>query len=881
MSKIMAKTLVRVLLVEDDAIDRLACRRALAQHPDYDFHLIEAETGRQGMQLLHEQHPDLVLLDYRLPDQDGLEFLAELKHEEGTPGALVVMLTGFDDVGVAVAAMKRGARDYLVKDNGREYLGLLPAVVERALREQRLDMEKRAAEARYRALVEQIPAIAYTAAPDMPGHMLYISPQIGTLGYTVEEWLADGLLKHVHPEDSVRLIDALTASCGERKPLRCEYRLFARNGETRWFLDEATIVEDAPGAPMFLQGVLVDITEDKRREEELDYHRRRLEELVGKRTAQLEKQADLLRAANVNLMKEIDERRDTERALRVSEQRFRLLLESAGEGIYGLDAEGRCTFVNDAALQMLGFAREDLLGQPMHERILRGRADGMSQVLDEHRTCAAFRTGTPQRGLVETLWRQDGSTFTAEYSSYPLRENDNIAGAVVVFRDVTEASAAAEQLAHQASHDALTGLLNRQEFERRLDRVLGDVKRDGGEHALCYLDLDQFKVVNDSCGHAAGDELLRQVSALLQEKMRSRDALARLGGDEFGILLEHCPLQQALRIAHDLCEAVRSFRFLWKEKVFAIGVSIGVAELTSGADTFATALRAADAACYAAKEKGRNRVHVYQTGSADHSAHMHWVSRLTQALDEDRFELWYQSIAPVGGHVAERPHYEILLRLVDEQGRRIEPDAFIPTAERYNLMPAIDRWVLRHVLAGIAAHHWQTPAERWPIYAINISGASLNARDLADFIGQLLAEHGVPGHALCIEISETAASESLVQTIHFVQEIKKLGCLFSVDDFGSGMHWFTHLKPLAVDFLKIDGSFIRSITHDRVVHAIAESISRLAHVMAIQTVAECAEDEDVLQRLLELGVDCAQGYAIMRPQPLTQLPEPSAVAFAR
>lgn len=640
MNKPITKTTVRVLLVEDDAVDRLACRRALAQHPDYDFYISEAETGRQGLQLLHEQTPDLVLLDYRLPDQDGLDFLAELKHEGGKPVVPVLMITGAEHVGVAVEAMKRGARDYLVKDSAREYLNLLPAVVERALREQRMHAEKHAAEAKYRVLVEQIPAIAYIAALDIPGHVLYISPRIRALGYSPEEWLAEGLLEHVHVEDRARLVDALVRSCSERKPLRCEYRLLMRNGETHWFLDEATVVHDTPGAQLFLQGILVDITEDKHREEELEYHRRRLEELVAKRTAQLEKQTDILRSANTNLTREIDDRRRVERELRTSEARFRLLLESAGDGIYGVDAEGHCTFVNDTAVQLLGIDREELLGQAIHECIHHSRADGSPLRAAECRICAAFRTGIPQRGLVETLWRKDGSAFVAEYSSYPLRESERVVGAVVVFRDVTEAYNAVMQLTHQANHDALTDLVNRQEFERRLERVLGDVKVNDGEHVLCYLDLDQFKVVNDRSGHAAGDELLRQVSALLQEKMRTRDTFARLGGDEFGILLEHCPVDQALRVAHNLLACVREFHFVWENHTFVIGVSIGVVKLTATTATLEAALRAADAACYAAKRSGRDRVHLYLAGEVEPDVRdgpIHPVSH--RVLGKGHFEL--------------------------------------------------------------------------------------------------------------------------------------------------------------------------------------------------------------------------------------------------
>lgn len=640
MSKAVTKTAVRILLVEDDTVDRLACRRALTEHSDYHFCIIEAETGRQGIQLLHEQQPDLVLLDYHLPDQDGLEFLAELKHEGGKSVVPVLMLTGADHIGVAVEAMKRGARDYLVKDSAREYLNLLPAVVERALREQALRAEKRAAEAKYRVLVEQIPAIAYIAALDVPGHVLYISPRIRTLGYSAEQWLAEGLLAHVHAEDRAPLVEALVKSCSDRKPLRCEYRLFTRNGETRWFLDEATVVCDAPGAPLFLQGILVDITEDKLREEELEYHRRRLEELVAKRTAQLETQADFLRSANTNLTQEIGERRRAETALRTSEARFRLLLESAGDGIYGVDADGHCIFVNNMAAEMLGLDREELLGQEIHKRIHHNGADRSPLTAAECRICAAFRTGIPQRGLVKAMWRKDGSAFFAEYSSYPLRESESeserVLGAVVVFRDVTEARNAVTRLAHQASHDALTGLINRQEFERRLERVLGDVNCNDGEHALCYLDLDQFKAVNDGCGHAAGDELLRQVSTLLQGKMRTRDTLARLGGDEFGILLEHCPVGEALRVANGLLESVREFRFLWEDNTFVIGASIGVVKLTTATETLAAALRAADAACYAAKRSGRNRVYLYQAGDVEPNAQgrsLQQGQQLTRMLD--------------------------------------------------------------------------------------------------------------------------------------------------------------------------------------------------------------------------------------------------------
>jgi diguanylate cyclase (GGDEF)-like protein/PAS domain S-box-containing protein len=870
----MTQTPIRVLLVEDDQIDRMACRRALANHPDYAFDLVEAETGLEGIRQAREMHPDLVLLDYHLPDLSGLEFLAKLQEESGEMPVPVMMLTGADNVDVAVEAMRRGARDYLVKDRERNYLELLPAVIERVLREQHLRGEKRAAEVKFRTLVEQIPAITYMAALDVPGRLLYISPQVQDLGFSPEQWLVapDGLLEAVHPDDLVAVRAAYADCYANGEPLHCEYRLVTRTGETRWLLDEARIVRDANDAPLFLQGVLIDITEDKQREEELHHHRQHLEEMVAERTAQLERQADLLKATNTKLLKEIDERRLVEQALRASEGRFRLLLESAGEGIYGLDTEGRCIFINDAALDMLGYAHDELIGQPTHPRIHHSHDDGTAYDEADCLIYDAFRSGVARRGMIEPLWRKDGSMMIAEYSSYPLREDDEIRGAVLVFRDVTESQALANQLAWQASHDALTGLVNRQEFERRLAHVLDAARREGSSHALCYLDLDQFKVVNDTCGHAAGDELLRQVSALLQDRMRQRDTLARLGGDEFGILLEHCPADQALSLALELRDMVRDFRFNRQGRSFTIGVSIGIAPLTASTDGVAAAMCAADAACYIAKEQGRNRAHLYRAEDADlieHRSNMLWVSRLTEALDEDRFSLYYQTIVPLRTGTPARPYYEVLLRLREADGRLVEPMAFLPTAERYNLIPAIDRWVLREVVRGIAAA--QPTAGPPPLFAVNLSERSLVDGHLPDSLHELLIRHGVPGDRLCLEIPEAAVSANMSQMNQKIAEFKQLGCRISLARFGGGMSSFTDLKALPVDFIKIDGRLIRSLADDPLNRAVAEAINRIAHVMAIQTVAECTETDVVVTILKEMGIDHAQGYVLAKPVPIEGL----------
>jgi diguanylate cyclase (GGDEF)-like protein/PAS domain S-box-containing protein len=877
----MSKQRLRLLIVEDDSVDRLACRRALAQHPLFEFEFLEAETGREGLQLAATHHPDCVLLDHHLPDFTGLEFLAELAGKAGATPVPVIMLTGADNVGIAVEAMRRGARDYLVKDVERLYLELLPTIIERVLGEREMREQKVLAEAKYRTLVEQIPAITYIADLATPGKLLYISPQMAILGFAPEACLAEiGFVRNrIHPEDRPQAVEQFDAMRSSGQPQRCEYRLQGCGGAYRWFLDEAAVVKDEHGQALFLQGILVDITEDKHLLEELEQHRRRLEDLVAQRTALLDKRTVLLEEANTKLVNELGERKRVELALRDSEARFRLLLESAGEGIYGIDAKGCCTFINDAALTMLGYDREQVLGLPVHDLLHSCGPKGAPLLAEECPLCAALQGGEASRGVVELVLRKDREAFPAEFSTQPIRERDQIVGAVVVFHDVTEAQAMNQQLFYQATHDGLTSLVNRNEFEWRLARVLESARADRSEHALCYLDLDQFKVVNDSCGHAAGDELLRQISGVLQKKLRDRDTLARLGGDEFGVLLEHCPMDQARRIAADLLEAVRDFHFHWLDKSFTVGVSIGVAPLTEATESAADALSAADAACYLAKEKGRNRVHVYEpteVESLERHAQMQWVERINQALNEDRFHLCYQPITPLAANPTGRMHYEILLRMRDEDGQLILPGAFLPTAERYHMLAAIDRWVVRHVIASCAARHGPAYGEAPPLYAINLSAAALEDADLVEAIRLWLEEYRVPAHMLCFEITETIALANLHRATNMIRELKNLGCLFALNHFGAGLSSFEQIKELPVDFLKIDGGFIKRIAEDCMHRAIVGAINRVAHVMAIQTVAECAESQSILDILKELGVDHAQGYAIQHPQPLEMLDTPSA-----
>ena len=871
----MTKPQIRVLVVEDDTVDRMACRRALARDADFEFIIAEAETGGEGLRLAHEQKLDCVLLDFHLPDMDGLEFLAALRNDLGEIPVPVMMLTGADTASVAVEAMKRGAQDYLVKDVNRQYLELLPAVIQRVLREQRMLLEKQHAEnklihaeAKYRSLVEQIPAITYTAALDVPGKLLYVSPQLEAVGYSPEEWTAkDGALRsHVHPDDQLRAVEAFDHVRATGKPLRCEYRLLASNGATLWFRDEAIVVRDEAGNPLFLQGILVDISESKRVEQELREHRCRLEEIVAKRTVALTK-------ANDHLRRDVIELRRVEEALFQEKERAQVTLESIGDAVITTDAAGRVEYLNPVAAQFTGWSAAEAQGQPLQQVF--NVINETSREPAESPVTRCLREGHAI-GLANhsILVRRDGSELAVADTASPIHDRQGkTTGAVMVFHDVTQARKLAQQLSYQATHDALTGLTNRRDFEQRLERALANARADGAEHVLCYLDLDRFKAINDTCGHAAGDQLLRQLSAMLQEQMRSRDTLARLGGDEFGLLLEHCPLEQAWRIAEELLQAVQQFKFVWEGKVHSIGVSIGVVPITAASESLSAVLRAADAACYTAKGKGRNRVYVYQADDAElaqRSSEMQWVARITQALEEDRFELFCQPIAALVPHAGERAHYEILVRMLEPGSQVIAPEAFLPAAERYNLMPAIDRWVVRRVISWLAALPPESE-QRAAIYSINLSGASLADNAMLDFIREQLILNQVPGQMLGFEIAETTAIANLTQTTHFFREIKKLGCRTTLDNFGSAMFSIACLNVLQMDYLKIDGNFVKDIAHDRIAQALVDAINQVAHEMSAKTVAGWTESPAILGALKEIGLDHAQGYAISKPQPLAEL----------
>ncbi len=604
--------------------------------------------------------------------------------------------------------------------------------------------------------------------------------------------------------------------------------------------------------------------------------RLRDEALLRASHQQLEKRiADSTRElaeSNIRLLREITERREAEEELRRAYDRNELLLESAGEGIYGVDTTGRCTFANRAATKMLGFAREELLGTEVRPLLHVDRVSGEPVPAGDWAVLQVMQTGEGVRVEDELMLRNDGTTFAAEYSSYPVVENDILIGAVVVFRDITEAREMEKRLSYQATHDALTGLVNRREFERRVTTALQEAHVDDTLHGLIFLDLDQFKIVNDTCGHSAGDEMLRQISSVLHSNLRSSDTLARLGGDEFGVLLEHCPLDRATQIAESLRQAVEEYRFMWEGQSFAVGVSIGVVPISSESQNLAGVMSAADTACYSAKENGRNRVSVYELNDEDlvkRRGQMQWAQRINEAFDENRFRLYYQSITPLDDTSDLASHYEVLLRMVDDKGKLVPPGAFLPAADRYNLMPRIDRWVIGSMI------EWLTDQPRHvaqlEVCSINLSGPSLTDENFLKYLKILIEFSPIPPGKICFEVTETAAVADLRKAALFIDELQALGCRFSLDDFGSGMSSFGYLKNLPVDFLKIDGSFVRGIAEDEIDFAMVKSINEIGHVMKKQTIAEFVENDAIVDKLREIGVDFAQGYGIAEPRPIVEL----------
>jgi diguanylate cyclase (GGDEF)-like protein/PAS domain S-box-containing protein len=444
---------------------------------------------------------------------------------------------------------------------------------------------------------------------------------------------------------------------------------------------------------------------------------------------------------------------------------------------------------------------------------------------------------------------------------------------LLVCEDITEQKRLSEKLSYQASHDSLTGLVNRREFENRISKAIENTKIDDNEHALFFLDLDQFKIINDTCGHLAGDHLLREIVSLISPLIRQGDTLARIGGDEFGVLLEKCAIQQAQSIGEQIRQKINDYRFVWEDREMSIGVSIGVVPINSATPSITIAMSDADAACYLAKDAGRNRLHIYQQGDEDiatRHGEMTWVNKIQQALNNDRFILAAQQITGLNEEFRHDRHYEILVRMIDESGDTVAPGEFLPAAERYNLTPSIDRWVISNTFSWFSSH--PDILETLTLCSINLSGNTLSDDTFTDFLFQQFEQYNIPSQKICFEITETSAISNLDVAQRFFHSFsKELRCKFSLDDFGTGLSSFAYLKTMPVDYIKIDGQFVKDITSDQIDMAMVRSINEIGQIMGKKTIAEFVESEQILKQLKLIGIDYVQGYHIARPVLLDEL----------
>lgn len=552
-----------------------------------------------------------------------------------------------------------------------------------------------------------------------------------------------------------------------------------------------------------------------------------------------------------------------------SDSRLHILsraVESSGSMVLITNHNGKIEYVNPRFTIVTGYEREEVIGKSprMFQAI-----DTTDETYKEMRD--NILSGNEWRGEFYNK-KKNGDRYWSKSIVSPIRDEEGqVTHIVSVQEDITKEYELARKLSYQASHDDLTGLINRREFEIRMEGLLSRNQGEKTEHSLLFMDLDQFKVVNDGCGHEVGDELLRQISQVFRSNIRKSDTLARLGGDEFALLMENCGSEHSQRVANNLLNALTEFQFNWEGRVFRISVSIGLVVIEDGNITLSELMIRADAACYRAKNLGRNRVHLYQTedqGMAEQHGEMLWVERINLALDENRFILYAQPIASTHS-LSDDHHYELLIRMVDQDGKIIPPGAFLPAAERYNIMVKLDRWVID--AAFKLYNDYQQQWTHTKQFSINISGQSIAETDFLDFVVNKIQENAIPAKNICFEITETAAISNIKTATRFIAILKTMGCKFSLDDFGSGLSSFGYLKNMHVDYLKIDGMFVKDIVDNPIDYAMVNSINEVAQVMGMKTIAEFVENDAIVEKLKLIGVDYVQGYGIGKPVPVTEV----------
>jgi len=715
-----------------------------------------------------------------------------------------------------------GQRELRIMDHAAQIAGI---AIARRLSEEAL----RTSEAKYRGLFETIIEGVYQS--DRDGRLRSVNPAfVAILGYDSAEELyalSNVATLYWNPADRAEFIRRVESE-GEIRS--AEFLMRRRDGEQVVILENARAVRDAANRITHYEGTIADITERKR----------------------------------------------AERAVFAEKERAQVTLQSIGDAVISTYADGRIEYINPVAETLTAWTLEEARGRPIGE-VLSLVNEITREPIENPLLCVLGGSDVSAPADHAVLITRSGHEVAIQESAAPICDRQGrVIGAVIVFHDVTKERRLKRALSYQASHDALTGLINRREFDNRLHAAVLGAQRGEGTYALLYIDLDQFKVVNDTCGHQAGDRLLRDVTGLLQSRVRASDTIARLGGDEFGVLLEGCTVEQSTRIAEGIRQAIRDYRFVWGATTLSVGASVGVVQITAETESVANVMSAADIACYAAKDEGRNRVHLYESDGISHPRHreMHWVARVTRAAEENRLELYFQPIRPIGSAGATAFH-ELTVRLRDDDGRLVSPGEFIPAAERYNVMSVIDRWVVERATERLK--EWvarETRGDRrelqLPLLAVNLSGTSLNEQSFIDFVLQQVGDATL-AQALCFEITETAAVTNLSNATFVMRELKARGCKFSLDDFGTGLSSFMYLKTLPVDYLKIDGQFIRHIADDAVDRSMVEAICKVGKALGIETVAECVDSQAVLDELRRIGIDYAQGYFLAKPEPIERL----------
>jgi diguanylate cyclase (GGDEF)-like protein/PAS domain S-box-containing protein len=707
-----------------------------------------------------------------------------------------------------------------------ELMSRLTALAGIAIERKRSEEALRRSEAQYRSLFENVIEGVYRSTTD--GRFEAVNPAlVQMLGYdSAEDLLAvdDNSPLYATPGEREKVISALHRDGVVRE---AESQLRRRDGSLITVQENARVIRNADGEIEGYEGTITDITVRKR--------------------------------AELQLYEE--------------KEKAQVTLQSIGDAVITTDADGRVEYLNPIAEELTGWDSREAHGRPIGE-VFSVVSETTRQAVDSPILRCLREGHVVDMTEPSVLINRRGQEISVQDSAAPIRDRGGrLIGVVMVFHDVSQERRLQRALSYQATHDVLTGLINRREFEHRLNEALHTTRSDPSvRHVVMYLDLDQFKVVNDTCGHQAGDRLLKQVTSVLQTRVRAADTLARLGGDEFGVLLQDCTMDVAQRIAEDLRQAIRDFRFVWHDRVMNVGVSIGLVEMNGECETLATIMSAADVACYSAKESGRNRVHAYTEGRApERHREMQWVSRITRAVEDERLELYFQPIVPIRDGVDATRQFELLLRMRDENGELVQPNEFIPAAERFNLMPTVDRWVVRQACRTLA-HRRSTDDSIAPYcLTINVSTTTINDERFLDYVIAEMAAGDVSAGALCFELTETTAMTSLAAATHFIRELRKRGVRFSLDDFGSGLSSFLFLKNLPVDYIKIDGQFVHNVAHDAIDRSMVEAITQITTTMGIGTIAERVDSADVLEQLAIIGVQYAQGHYVASPQPVAVL----------